>query len=157
MLGNPLRANRTPNRFVGALNVFVAHLLPHFTTERKAMSVTVEKNGSAPKTEEMDCDDDDLTALSAMKAKPKAPPAKLKPLAPPAKLKQGVRGAPFDRSAMFKAPPGWVQPTGPPQASDPVYCWSHGCKGHPSEKCESMKRGHQDSAVYRNQMGGVPA
>ena len=42
MLDNPLRANRTPNRFVDALNVFV-------TTERKAMSVIAEKNSSAPK------------------------------------------------------------------------------------------------------------
>ena len=100
-----------------------------------------------------DSDDENPTALIAVKSKQKSKGAKP---TPPAKTKRAARGAPFDRSAVFKAPAGWVAPTGPPQVSDPVYCWSHGCKGHPSNECESMKRGHQDGAIYRKQMDGVP-
>jgi hypothetical protein len=152
MLDNPSRANRTPGRFVDAINTFVAHLLPHFTETRQAMAVSTVPEKAAIGTTD-DSDDENPTALIAIKSKQKSKGAKP---TPPAKTKRAARGAPFDRSAVFKAPAGWVAPTGPPQVSDPVYCWSHGCKGHPSNECESMKRGHQDGAIYRKQMNGVP-
>ena len=71
----------------------------------------------------------------------------------------------FKNAAKAKASPStsnWVAPSGPPRATDPLYCWSHGCIGHASggdtkKKCLNPKPGHKYEAVYRNQMGGKKA
>ena len=38
-----------------------------------------------------------------------------------------------------------------------AYCWTHGACHHPSPVCQNKAAGHQDGAIFTNQMGGVQA
>jgi hypothetical protein len=66
-------------------------------------------------------------------------------------------------AAALKASPPNLQSANPTQGKQRAgrtnrnYCWSHGSCKHSSRDCRSKNPGHQDTATYKNQMGGVPA
>ena len=44
-----------------------------------------------------------------------------------------------------------------PRKKTDQYCWTHGACAHPSPSCNTKAQGHQDTANFKNRMGGSNA
>ena len=134
VMENPIEADRTPARLIAAIQIFVQNVMPHFAEKRllsaRAHAATIEVSEASEENGEEYAKE--FAAFQAFKKS----------------------------AAMSKTNPvtsAWVAPSGPPRASDPLYCWSHG-RGHASggevNPCRNPKPGHQFDAIYRNQKNG---